>query len=209
MTKIIDIARWERKEIYEFFSGFEDPYFGLTAPVNVTKVVMRAKKEGKSVFALYLHACMKAINSIENFKYRVIDGQVHVFETIHASTTILRENKTFGFSFINFDPDLAVFKQNIDAEKERIQHSTSLFPPVNTLDCVYCSAIPWVNFTGHKEPVLGKEMETVPKLAYGKITEKEGAYTMSVSLDVNHALIDGYHASLFFTRFQEYLDGCL
>jgi len=206
MTKTIDIASWERKEIYEFFSGFSDPYFGLTAPVNVTKAVTLAKKEGTSVFALYLHACMKAINSIENFKYRVIDGEVHVFETINASTTILRENKTFGFSFINFNKDVDAFKINIDAEKDRIQNSTNLFPPVNTLDCVYCSAIPWVNFTGHKEPVLGKEMETVPKLSYSKITEKEGAYFMNVSLDVNHALIDGYHASLFFTRFQEFLD---
>ncbi|MBL4745391.1 MAG: chloramphenicol acetyltransferase [Flavobacteriaceae bacterium] len=204
--KKIDIATWERKEVYEFFSSFSDPYFGLTAPVDVTKAVLLAKREGKSVFALYLHACMKAINSIENFKYRVIDKQVHVFETIHVSTTILRENKTFGFSFINFDDDVAVFKKNIDVEKERIQHSTNLFPPVNTLDCVYCSAIPWVNFTGHKEPVLGQEMETVPKLAYSKITEENGKFSMTVSLDVNHALIDGYHASLFFTRFQEFLD---
>lgn len=206
MTKIIDIATWERKEVYEFFSGFSDPYFGLTAPVDVTKVMKLAKREGKSIFALYLHACMKAINTIENFKYRVVAGEVHVFETIHASTTILRANKTFGFSFINYDKDIAVFKKNIDAEKERIQHSSNLFPPVNTLDCVYCSAIPWVNFTGHKEPVLGKEMETVPKLAYSKITEENGRFSMTVSLDVNHALVDGYHASLFFTRFQEFLD---
>jgi len=206
MIKKIDVATWERKEIYEFFSGFSDPYFGLTAPVDVTKAMKHAKTKGKSIFALYLHACMKAINSIENFKYRVIDGEVHVFETINASTTILRENKTFGFSFIHFDEDFDVFQKNIFAEKERIQNSTNLFPPVNSLDCVYCSAIPWVNFTGHKEPVLGKEMETVPKLAYSKITEENGKYSMTVSLDVNHALIDGYHASLFFTRFQEFLD---
>lgn len=206
MIKKIDIATWERKEVFEFFSGFSDPYFGLTAPVDVTKMMKHAKKEGKSVFALYLHACMKAINSIENFKYRVIDNQVHVFETINASTTILRENKTFGFSFIHFDSNFEAFQKNIHAEKERIQNSTNLFPPVNSLDCVYCSAIPWVNFTGHKEPVLGKEMETVPKLAYSKITKENGKYSMTVSLDVNHALIDGYHASLFFTRFQEFLD---
>ncbi len=206
MIKIIDIPTWERKEIFEFFSGFSDPYFGLTAAVDVTAVVLKAKREGASVFALYLHACMKAINSIENFKYRVIDGQVHVFETINASTTILRANKTFGFSFVNYDLDFDVFKKNIDAEKERVHNSTNLFPPVNTLDCVYCSAIPWVNFTGHKEPVLGKEMETVPKLAYSKITKNKERYSMTVSLDVNHALIDGYHASLFFTRFQEFLD---
>jgi len=206
MIKKIDVATWERKEIFEFFRGFSDPYFGLTAPVDVTKAMKHSKTNGKSIFALYLHACMKAINSVENFKYRVIDGEVHVFETINASTTILRENKTFGFSFIHFDEDFDVFEKNINAEKERIQNATNLFPPVNSLDCVYCSAIPWVNFTGHKEPVLGKEMETVPKLAYSKITEENGKFSMTVSLDVNHALIDGYHASLFFTRFQEFLN---
>ena len=40
-----------------------------------------------SFFAIYLHECMKAINAVENFKYRIIDNEVFEYDVINASTT--------------------------------------------------------------------------------------------------------------------------
>ena len=68
----------------------------------------------------------------------------------------------------NHDEDFAVFNQNVTDEKERIINADDLFPPKNTEDCVYVSAIPWVNFTGHKEPFHGKK-ESVPRIAFSKM----------------------------------------
>ena len=36
IEKIIDIATWNRKEHFEHFSAFDDPFFGVT--VNVDSV---------------------------------------------------------------------------------------------------------------------------------------------------------------------------
>jgi chloramphenicol O-acetyltransferase type A len=43
---------------------------------------------------------MKAINEVENLKFRIRENKVIVHDVIHASAIILRADNTFGFSFI-------------------------------------------------------------------------------------------------------------
>lgn len=204
--KELDIQNWNRKQHFEFFKNFSDPYFSVTVDIDVTKAYKFAKRNQTSFFVVYLHACMKAINAVENFKYRIEGDKVIIHEIIHASATILRPNKTFGFSFIHFSDDFEVFHQNFLLEKERVFTTNNLFPSINSQDCVYCSAMPWLNFSGHKEPVAGFELESVPKLAFGKFKKVDNILLMPVSVDVNHALVDGFHVGQFFEKFQEELD---
>ena len=204
--KYLDIENWNRKQHYQHFLNLEDPYFGVTVNVDVTTTFKKSKTENKSFFALYLHACLIALNKIENFKYRIKGDQVVICDTINASATIAREDYTFGFSFINFSDDFNTFNRNFEEEKKRILNSTDLFPPINSDDCIYCSALPWVTFTGHKEPNSGQKNESVPKLAFGKIFKENTTFKMPVAISANHALVDGYHLGLFFEEYQKQLD---
>ncbi|TNJ41709.1 chloramphenicol acetyltransferase [Tamlana fucoidanivorans] len=203
--KLIDLNTWNRKALYHHFSTFKDPYFGITAQVNVSRAYLFSKKNKISFFARYLHDCMKAINTIDNLKLRIQDGQVVMFDVINASATISRKDNTFGFSFIDYDESFSKFKKNFESEKKRIHQSDELFPSNNGLDCIHCSALPWINFTGHKEPVSGKQ-ESIPKLSFGKVVKNDHDMMMRVGIQVNHALVDGYHVGLFFEKFQENLD---
>lgn len=205
--KYLNIDKWNRKEHFRHFNELSDPYFGVTVDVDVTDAFAYAKKTKTPFFVVYLHACMRAINQIENFKYRIVaDDKIVIYDIIHASATIIREDNTFGFSFINFSDSLEMFYQNFKAEKERILNSTNLYPTLNTEDCIYCSAMPWINFSGHKEPSKGVR-ESVPKLAFGRYKEKQGRLQMPVAILVNHALMDGYHVGLFFKEYQKMLEG--
>lgn len=203
--KVLDIETWNRKQLFDHFNALADPYFGVVIPFDVSKAYKKAKKENISFFAKYLHDCMRAINEIDNLKLRIVDGNVVQYNIINASATLMRKDKTFGFSFIEFNEDIEVFIKNIEAEKNRIENSSNLYPPTNSLDCIHCSAMPWVNFVGHKEPVSGNK-ESVPKFAFGKMTQTSDKLMMNVSIDVNHALVDGYHVGIFSDKFQSYLD---
>jgi chloramphenicol O-acetyltransferase type A len=204
-VKKLNVHTWNRKQHFEFFNTFKDPIFAVAVPMDVTKAYDFAKATGNSFFAVYLHDCMKAINEVEAFRYRIEnEDEVVIHEVIHASPTIMRPDKTFGFSFIDYDADFDIFNQNIKAEKDRIVNSTDLFPPKNTEDCVFCSAMPWIPFTGHKEPFHGKK-ESVPRIAFSKMKIENNKKIMTVSISVNHALMDGYHVGQFTEKFQEYL----
>jgi len=202
----INLENWHRKSLYEHFLRFKDPYFGVTVPFDLSFAYNKAKQEKRSFFGVYLHACMLAVNEVPEFKLRIMDDLPVKFDTIHASATIIRPNKTFGFSFINFDPDLEVFLQNIAEEKRRIENSDKLFPPINGLDCIHCSAIPWINFSGHKEPVSGQR-DSIPKFAFSNIERiSKSKIEMNTAINVNHALVDGYHVGQFCEKFQHYLN---
>lgn len=204
--KIIDKNTWNRQAHFEFFSSFVDPYFAVTFKVDVTKAYEFSCKNNVSFFVTYLHATMKAINEVENFKYRINkDNDVVAFNTINASPTILRPNKTFGFTFINYDEDILKFQSNFIKEKERVFNTNDLFPPVNTMDCVHCSSLPWVNFTGHKEPFNGQK-DSIPKLAFSKMEVNGKKREMQIAVSVNHALVDGYHVGQFNERIQFHLN---
>jgi len=204
--RILNIDNWNRKEHFHFFNQFDDPYFAVTIDFDVTHTLACAQKNEISFFALYLFACMKAVNSVENFKYRINDDKVIVHDVIHASPTLARPDNTFGCSFIYFDEDFDTFYANFLSEKKRVLNTRDLFPPEEGTDaCVYCSAMPWFNFTGHKEPVFGSKKESVPKLAFGKYIEKEGRLMMPVAIAVNHALVDGYHIGQFAEVYQKEL----
>lgn len=203
--KVLDIDTWNRKQHYKHFRSLLDPYFAVTMPFDVTKAYKFSKDNHISFFAKYLHDCLRAINDITSLKLRILEEDVVEFDVIHASPTLMRDDNTFGFSFIDFHDDLSIFIKNIESEKQRIKNSTELFPPKNGLDCVHCSAMPWLNFTGHKEPI-STSVDSVPKFAFSKTdTTKNTNLIMNVSISVNHALVDGYDMGLFSEKFQHYL----
>jgi chloramphenicol O-acetyltransferase type A len=203
--KVLDINTWNRKQHYEHFKGLTDPYFAVTIPFNVTKAYQLSKDNNLSFFAKYLHDCMKAINKTKALKLRILEDNLVEFEVIHASATIMRDDHTFGFSFIDFNSDLNIFIKNIESEKKRINSSNDLFPPKNGLDCIHCSAMPWLNFSGHKEPI-STAFDSVPKIAFSKANKVNNDFLMNVSISVNHALVDGYDVGLFSEKFQEFLN---
>lgn len=203
--KVIDVNTWNRKLHFNHFNALSDPYFSITLPIDVTKAYKFATKNKLSFFGKYLHDCMRAINSVNNLKYRIVNNQVIECDIIHASATLMRKDNTYGFSFIDFDENLDVFLININKEKERIENSLDLYPPKNGLDCIHCSALPWFNFSGHKEPFSGVK-DSVPKVAFSKAVENSGRLEMNVAISVNHALADGYHIGLFVQEFQDYLN---
>ena len=44
IEKIIDIATWNRKEHFEHFSAFDDPFFGVTVNVDCTRCLPGSQK---------------------------------------------------------------------------------------------------------------------------------------------------------------------
>ena len=205
---VLDIENWNRKELFQHFMQFKDPHFAVTIPFDVSKAYAFSKKESISFFATYLHACMRAINEIENFRYRITsEKEVIVHDVIHASPTIGRPDRTFGFSYIDFEENLEDFIKRYEAERQRVLNSTNLFPTEEKgNDCIYCSALPWFDFSAHKEPLIGNYIESVPKLAFGKVVEEKDMLRMNVAVNVNHALVDGHHVALFAKSFQRYLN---
>ncbi|MCB9057960.1 MAG: chloramphenicol acetyltransferase [Calditrichae bacterium] len=201
--KNLDIDSWKRRDIYNFFKNFDDPFFGITTNIDCTNALLVSKNENISIFLVYLYASLKSANQIENFRFRVVEDSVRVYDVVHASPTINRDNGAFGFGYINYDPEFNVFYKNARSEIERVQAAKELVPSNNNADVIHYSTIPWVTFTGLKHAVHNAQKDSIPKITFGKIFKQDNRYLLPTSLHANHALMDGYHAGLFFEHFQD------
>jgi len=207
MKQLVDLAGWNRREHFAFFSGFEEPFFGLVAPVDCTPALAEAKRLGVPFFLYYLHHAVQAVNAVENLRYRIEGEQVVCYDRIHASATIGRADHTFAFSFIEQHHDLAEFVRGAQAEIAAVQASQGLrlSPATARPDVIHFSALPWVRFTGLTHARSFTHPDSAPKISVGQTYQEGAATLMPVSVNVHHGLADGYHVGLFLAEFQRRL----
>ena len=109
IEKIIDIATWNRREHYEHFSAFDDPFFGVTVQVDCTRAYQEAKTKGISFSLLVLHRITTAAAAVEEFRYRIEGDKVVCYDSLLPEATVGRDDHTFSFAAFEYDPDELVF----------------------------------------------------------------------------------------------------
>lgn len=206
MKKQLDIENWVRKEQFQFFRTFDEPFFGVTVELDCTRAFNHCKLYGHSFFIYYLHKCLAAVNAIEEFKYRIIDDEVYVFDFVNGSATVKRPNGSFGFSYMDFYHDFSDFQTHTKLVIEETKKSTKLIPSIEQENIIHFSALPWINFTGLSHARRFSTPDSCPKISIGKVVENNGIMKMPVSVHVHHALADGYHVGLFIDAFQKLMD---
>lgn len=208
MKTLLDLENWNRKEHFAHFRQMEEPFFGATVEIDCTKAYQTAKSLNASFFIYYLHQTLVAVNTIENFRYRIAEDQIYINDRIDASATIGREDGTFGFSLIEYDADFKVFEQTALKEIERIQSTTGLFTREFKDDnVIHFSAIPWLNFTSLTHARSFTYPDSCPKVSFGKmITSEAGKRTIAMAVYVHHGLMDGLHLGQFVDYFQELMN---
>lgn len=205
--KFLDMDTWERKAHFHFFSQFDEPFWGVTAVVDTTKAYQKAKDTGSSFFLWYLHASLVAANRIKEFRYRIDEQhRVLIHDTVDASPTINRPDGSFGFSYIKYAEDFSVFEQYATKEIERVRSSKAFIPATASENVIHYSSLPWLNFTSLTHARRFSRQDSIPKISFGKLTDKEGKKTMPVAVHVHHGLIDGYQVGQYYGQFQELLN---
>jgi len=208
LKTLLDLDNWPRKEHFHFFRQFEEPFFGATVQIDCTNAYTKSKTLGASFFIYYLHKTLVAVNTNEPFRYRISEDKIYICDRIDGSATIGRDDGTFGFSLIQYNPDFDLFKQNALTEIERIQSTTGIFTRTFENDnVIHFSAIPWINFTSLSHARSYTFPDSCPKISFGKMTVSEnGKRTMPMSIHVHHGLMDGLHLGKFVDYFQEIMN---
>lgn len=206
MKQKINIEEWSRKDHFNFFSQFEEPFFGLTVNIDCTKAYAHCKANGHSFFLYYLYQCLKAVNETEAFRYRIINKEVFLYDVVNASPTINRPDGTFGFAYMPYQPTFEQFVETANVEMDRVRNSKGLEPALSGENVVHFSSIPWIKFTSLTHARAFSYPDSIPKISFGKASDEEGKMLMPVSVNGHHGLMDGWHVSQFVERFQKNLD---
>jgi chloramphenicol O-acetyltransferase type A len=207
MAEYLDVDNWKRREIFEFFLNFDNPYFGLCTRVEVTRLlqVLRNGPKRSSTLA-YHYFALRVANEIEPFRYRLRDGRVLVHPVIHGATTVLLANETFTFAYFDYDEDFARCMAGAEQAVAAIKLEGGFKNRDNDDNMIHCTVIPWVSFTSFSHARNWGRQDSVPKISFGKFVTEGGRTFLPVSVEVHHALMDGLHVGRFFQRFEEMLN---
>lgn len=200
----IDLATWERTELFRLFSGFTEPYHGVCLRLDCTEAFAFAKANQLSVFLTFVHCALTAAHRVENFHHRIVDGEPWRYERIDGGCAVGRPNGTIGFAHYQFSENILEFAPRASAEVERVKNRTDLerYPHTNV---IRFSTLPWLDFTSLSHARNFAVEDAAPRITFGKMTEAEGRRTMPVSIHVHHALVDGLHLAHFADELQKRL----
>ena len=197
MFKELDVENRPRRNAYEYFKGFEDPFFSITGNVDVSHLYNFANKTAS-------HSPWRAF--FTRFRLRLNDGKVFEYERVEATQTILNDDETFSFCYFESKPTVHEFDEAGKLAREKYKRLKTFDVESDRLDLIYYSVIPWVSFTSFKHAGRFDNRQTVPRIVFGKIFDYGGGKKMPVSVEVNHAMMDGLHVGKFFNQFQAKID---
>ncbi|REJ79040.1 MAG: chloramphenicol acetyltransferase [Acidobacteria bacterium] len=204
----VAIEGWYRRKAHEFFRDFDDPFFNIAGSVDVTNVERLCRDEGLSFALTVLYCSQTAANSIEEFRLRLNGGKLVRYESVEATQTILLEDGSFCFCYFPWRDDLREYNELGREMVERYKALNTFDVEADRRDLIYYSVIPWISFTSFKHARNLKRGKTVPRIVFGKKYSQGGRAFMPVSVEANHAIMDGLQVGQYFERFQKALDEC-
>lgn len=204
MTRYLDLDRWPRRRAFDYFRGFDNPFFNVTVQLDATPLrTLTRERTDISFFLAYLYLSLRAANEVEPFRYRIDGDRVRVHERIHAGTTFLREDESFDFAYFDYSEEFLSFQAGARAALDRALAQGPTFDPEDRRDdLIHYSSLPWIAFTSFAHARNWRRADSIPKLVFGRCTEQGGQWLLPLSVEVHHALMDGLHVGRYLERLQ-------
>ncbi|MFC6999011.1 CatA-like O-acetyltransferase [Rufibacter roseus] len=203
----IALEGWDREEQFRFFSTFTQPFFNVHTEVDITPLYHYCQRHQLSVFLAYLYVTLEAARSVENFRLRLQNNGVVLYEGLDLSTTILKNNQTIAFVSLPYQETLLEFSSNARQIINEAKESKNLFIGYQGADLLHLTTLPWFKFNGMEHAFSVNPQEAgIPKIAYGRLEVLPDKVTLPLSVALHHALADGYHLHLFLQQMQGYIN---
>lgn len=206
MAEYLDVKSWGRRDLFEFFRRYDNPFFNICTRLDVTRLlaVLRTRPD-VSVSLAYHYFALRIANEIEPFRYRLRDGRVIVHQVIHGGTTVLLPNESFGFAYFSYEEDFGKFVSAAQHAVNIVRSGEGGFTPDAGDNRIHFTTLPWVSFTSFSHARNWDSGESVPKIAFGKFIKENERILLPISVEVHHALMDGLHVGRYLTRLEEAL----
>lgn len=199
----VDLNTWPRRKHFELFNAMDYPHFSLCGQVDVSRLYPWTKAQDVSFFQTIIYILTRAANTLEAFRLRIRPEGVFLHDTVHPSVTVPTQGNLFGFCTFAYEPDFTRFLTVATQAIAAAQAQPTLEDEPGRDDLLYMTSIPWVSFTAMQHPIHMHPVDSIPRIAWGKVTQEGERYKLPLCVQVHHALADGWHVGRYFALVQE------
>lgn len=207
MPTELDLTRWPRRAAFDYFRGFDKPYFNVCTRIDVAALKAAAAQRAADGSGSFWLACnfiaLRLANECEPFRYRLHEGRVRVYEVVHGSTTVLRDDDSFSFAYLDHHRAYADFAQHGAAAVDAARSGRLPFAPrADDSALIHLTTLPWLHFTSFSHARNWGREDSVPKIAFGRAEPDGPRLWLPLSVEVHHALMDGVHVGRYVQAFE-------
>lgn len=206
MSRYLELENWSRRATFDFYRGFDKPYFNICTRLDLTALVaLKPRLPGGLSLACH-HLVMQLANEVEPFRYRLEDGRVRVLDANHASLATLRHDDSIAFTYLFWDPDYTRFAADSEPRLRAVQQGRTPFDPgLDQTAALHFTTLPWVDFSSFSHARNWGREDSIPKFAFGRLQREGERWAMALSVEVHHALMDGLHVGRLVQGLEERL----
>lgn len=203
----VDIDEWSRGSLFQFYIEKMRIVMSLTVDINVAPLITYTKKNDLKFYPAMIWVVSKVINSHDEFKYSWdTDGNLIRWDSISPSYTVFnRDDECFSKFVTEYTDDIFEFYQRTVDDQRKYQEERAIIgnQPQNFFDV---SCLPWVKYKHFDVHVFDEGKFLAPVLTWGKYEVQNGNALMPLTMNIHHAVADGFHLSRFFNEVQELID---
>ena len=204
----IDIDAWERGKLFRFYIDRLRNVMSMTADTDVTPLLAFVRARALKFYPAMMWVVSKAVNRRAEFRYGW-DEEGNLIRWDFVSpyyADFHKEDERFVKLVTGYSEYLFAFHARFLADRERYA-SLRAFDlaeiPANTFDV---SCLPWVKYRSFDIHVFDEGKYLAPVVTWGKYETENGRTVLPLSMNIHHAVADGWHLSRFFADVQEIID---
>ncbi|MBS6504110.1 MAG: chloramphenicol acetyltransferase [Clostridium sp.] len=203
----IDLNEWKRGKLFQNYIDNMRIVMSLTVDIDVTKLIKFTKNNDLKFYPVMMWIVSKVVNAHDEFKYGWDNnGNLIRWNFISPSyTEFHKEDENFTkLSTVYCDNIFEFYNQfMLDREKFKNKRAFVENQPLNFFDV---SCLPWVKYNHFDVHVFDEGKFLAPVVTWGKYELEQEKYIMPLTMNIHHAVADGFHLSRFFNEVQELIN---
>lgn len=209
MFKLINKETWKRKPYFEHYFHQIRCTYSMTVNVDISEVIAFKDRHRTKLYPLLIYVLAKAVNRHEEFRTAFNDqGELGVWDTLFPCYTVFhKDDETFSNLWTEWNGNLMDFLAGYERDLEAFGANPGMDAkpgtPANTFPI---SSLPWATFTGFNLNIFADGSYLLPIFTYGKYFQQDGRCFIPLSIQVHHAVCDGFHVSRLVNEIQQICD---
>ena len=206
MFKLIDTSSWKRKPYFDHYFNQIRCTYSITVNIDITNALSFKDRNKVKLYPLLIYVISKAGNKYEEFRTAINDrGEIGVWETLSPCYTVFhKDSESFSNIWTEWNDDLNLFLSNFEQDSKRFGQIDRIDAKPNTPANVFpISSLPWTTFTGFNLNIFADGTYLLPIFTYGKYFKDGNRYLIPLSIQVHHAVCDGFHVSRLINEIQQ------
>lgn len=205
-----------RRDRFNAFCHYDNPLINLSFRLNLPDFRPYCKAHSLPPFHFFLYCLLSSVRGIDNFLYRIYEGEVIKIERFYGGYTVLNLDNNLNYARFTPSDDLGEFIERSVAAGQVARASRALIntgadlSPRDRKNNIYTTCMPWLDLSAIEHPIHRYQEADLPLIAWGKMSEPAGSsVSLPFSVQAHHGFVDGYHVHLLGQALAQRIDDCI